>query len=326
MIVRQNKGKQILALDLGGTKIRSAIVLSSGEIVSSARYPTQAAKGPEKVIERLTYAIKDTLQRVGFKIEDLNGIVIASAGIIDIINGIVTASPSLPGWRDIPLRNIIGKKLKTEVQLINDASAAALGEHRFGAGKGLNNLVYLTVSTGIGGGIIINRELYDGTDGCAAEIGHMIIEADGPKCNCGSSGCLEVMASGTAIAREAQRRIAQGQRSSLIDFTKNSTSIITAETVAEAAKCGDTVACEVINRAAYYLGIGIANVVNIFNPEMVIIGGGVSKMGELLLKPARKVVKQKAFRLPAGTVRIVRSRLGDNAGIMGAAINIFEKC
>ena len=212
------------------------------------------------------------------------------------------------------------------MHLINDASAAALGEHRFGAGEGLNNMVYLTVSTGIGGGIIINRELYDGTDGCAAEIGHMVIEVDGPKCNCGNSGCLEVMASGTAIAREAQRYIDQGQRSSLTEFSKHSTGGITAEVVAQAAKNGDTVAFEVIRRAAFYLGIGIANVVNIFNPEMVIIGGGVSKTGELLLKPARKVVKQKVFKLPASTVHIVRSRLGDNAGILGAAIYAFKNC
>ena len=314
--------KQILAVDLGGTKIRSAIVLSNGEILSSKKYPTQAAKGPEEVIRRLIFAIKDTLIRGGLKIHELNGIVIASAGILDVKNGIITASPSLPGWRDIPLRSILIEKLKTDVHLINDASAAALGEHRFGAGQGLNNLVYLTVSTGIGGGIIIDKELYSGTDGCAGEIGHMIIEADGPKCNCGSFGCLEVLASGTAIAREAQQRVAIGEKSSLVEFAKNADGI-TAETVAHAAKHGDAMACEVMSKTAYYLGIGIANVINIFNPEMVIIGGGVSKIGEMLLKPTRKVVKQRAFKLPASTVRIMRSRLGDNAGIVGAAVSIL---
>ena len=318
--------RPVLAIDLGGTKIRSAIVLANGKIMSFKNYPTQAKTGPEKVIERIMAAIKDIMVRTGLTLNDLHGVVIAAAGILDTKNGVVTASPSLPGWRNIALRDRLRENLGINIYLINDASAAALGEHHFGAGKGLNNLVYLTVSTGIGGGIIIGGKLYIGTDGCAGELGHMIIEADGPKCNCGNSGCLEVLASGTAIAREAQRRIFQGEKSSIMEFiTPKGSDSITAEAVGLAAKQGDALACEIVNTAAYFLGIGIANVVNIFNPEMVIVGGGVSKMGEMLLKPTRKVVKQRAFQLPTGTARIVRSRLGDNAGIIGAAIALWEE-
>lgn len=317
--------RPILSVDLGGTKIRSAIVLANGKIMSFKNYLTQAEKGPEKVTERIITAINDIMVRTELTTSDLHGVVIASAGILDVKNGIVTASPSLPGWHNIALRHILHEKLGINIHLINDASAAALGEHRFGVGQGSNNLVYLTVSTGIGGGIIIGGKLYIGTDGCAGELGHMIIEAGGPQCNCGNLGCLEVLASGTAIAKEAQRRILQGERSAIMEFTKGGVDSITSETVALAAEQGDALACEIVNKAAYYLGVGIANVVNIFNPEMVIIGGGVSKMGEMLLKPTRKVVKQRAFQLPRRTARIVRSHLGDNAGIIGAAISLCEE-
>lgn len=316
--------RPILAVDLGGTKIRSAIVLSNGKIMFFKNYPTQADKGHDDVVARMIAAIKDIILRAGLTINDLHGIVIASAGILDVRKGIVTASPSLPGWHNIPLIRILNEKLGIDIHLINDASAAALGEYRFGAGRGLNNLVYLTVSTGIGGGIIVDGKLYTGTDGCAGELGHMVIEADGPQCNCGNFGCLEVLASGTAIAKEARKRIIQGERSSIITLAKGGVDSVTSETVALAAKQGDTLACEIVNKTAYYLGVGITNVVNIFNPEMVIIGGGVSKMGEMLLNPIRKVVKQRAFRLPTKTARIVRSRLGDNAGTIGAATFILE--
>jgi glucokinase len=153
----------------------------------------------------------------------------------------------------------------------------------------------------------------------------MIIVADGPQCNCGSFGCLEIMASGTAIAKEARRRISQGEASSITKFTNGDFNSVTVEMVTAAAKQGDFLACEIINKAAYYLGIGLANIVNIFNPEMIIIGGGVSKMGDMLLKPSRKVMRQRAFRLPVRTVRIVRSRLGDKAGTIGAAVSLFDE-
>ncbi|MFC1905509.1 ROK family protein [Chloroflexota bacterium] len=312
----------VLAIDLGGTKTRLALVQPGGRVLSSRNYITHASEGPEAIIRRIVSGICDIVGKANLRMEELQGIIIASAGVLDVKKGIVTASPSLPGWRNIPLKNLLEKRLSVNVNLINDASAAAYGEYRLGSGRGFNSLVYLTVSTGIGGGIIIDGELYTGADGCAGEIGHMIIEANGPQCNCGSHGCLEVLASGTAIAREAQERVVQGDSSSLIELAGGEVDDITAEVVTLAAKRGDILACEVINMAAYYLGVGITNVVNIFNPEVVIIGGGVSKMGEMLLKPTRRVVKKKAFKLPARTVQIVRSRLGDKAGILGAALFI----
>jgi glucokinase len=199
-----------------------------------------------------------------------------------------------------------------------------MGEHRFGAGKGVCNLVYLTISTGIGGGLILENRLYSGKDGTAGEIGHMTIDINGPQCSCGNYGCFEVMASGKAMAKQAVKRIRQGERSHLIEAADNNIENITAAMISSAAKQGDRLAMEIVKSSAYYLGVGLTNVVNIFNPEMIIIGGGVSKMGEMLLKPARKVVKQRAFQLPASTVRITRSYLGDDAGIIGAAAFAFN--
>ncbi|MBA7654162.1 Glucokinase [subsurface metagenome] len=217
------------------------------------------------------------------------------------------------------------EKYRVNTFLINDAGAAALGEHRLGAGRGVSNLIYLTVSTGIGGGIIINGKLYSGQCGGAGEIGHMTIDVNGPRCNCGNTGCFEVLASGTAVAKEAIRRIRQGEGSSLIEIVAGKIENITAEKVEVAARDGDSLALDIISRAAIYLGVGMVNLVNIFNPEMIIVGGGMAKMGDLLLNPARQVVKERAFQLSAQAVRIVPAQLGEDAGVLGAAIFAFEQ-
>jgi len=315
----------VLAVDLGGTKIIAAVVLPGGKIISRKYCLTLADKGPEAVIDRLVSAANSAISQAKLETSELAGIGIAAAGILDTEKGIITTSANLPNWHDVPLREIVADRLGITTYLINDASAAALGEHRFGVGKGVDNLIYLTVSTGIGGGIIIDGKLYSGTDGCAGELGHMTIEAHGPQCKCGNFGCLEVLASGTAMAKEAAERLSQGEASSIIEFAEGRLENITAETVALAARQGDPLACDIVSRAASYLGIGLANLVNIFNPELIVIGGGVSKMGDMLLEPARKVVKERAFQLPARTVRIVRACLGSNAGIMGAVAYIFEQ-
>jgi glucokinase len=320
-----SRRRSVLALDLGGTKIITAAVLSTGEIVSRKYSLTLADEGPWPIINKLSSAVAETMAQAKLKTSDIAGIGIAAAGIIDTKEGIVTTSPNLPGWRDVPLRDIIAERLGLTTYLINDASAAALGEHRFGAGRGVDNLIYLTVSTGIGGGIIIDGELYLGADGCAGEIGHMIIETHGPQCNCGKFGCLEALASGSAMTKESVRRLNQGEKSSIIRLVDGRLESITAETVSLAARKGDSLACDIVARAATYLGIGLANLVNIFNPELIVIGGGVSKMGNMLLAPARKAISEIAFKLPARTARIVRARLGSNAGIIGAAVYVFEQ-
>lgn len=310
----------VLAIDLGGTKIMATLISHQGQVMAREYHLTLAGEGPQSVINRILSAV-DHLLRVGnIGLSQLHSISIAAAGAIDFDQGLVTSSPNLPGWHNVLLRDMVNRKYKVRTFLINDASAGALGEHHFGAGRGVNNLVYLTVGTGIGGGIIINGRLYSGPSGSAGEIGHMTIDVNGPRCSCGNIGCLEMLASGTAIAREAIRRISQGEESSLSQMVGGKIENITAEKVGVAARGGDGLALEVISKAATYLGVGMVNLVNIFNPEMIIVGGGVAQMGDLLLEPARRVVKERAFQLAAQAVRIVPAQLGDNAGVLGAAV------
>lgn len=322
---RSGKGElPVLAIDIGGTKILVAIISRHGEVIAREYHPTLADKGPQAVVDRLHSAIDHLLNMERMDLSRLDSISIAAAGVIDAERGVVTVSPNLPGWQDVPLRDMVRQRYGVDTFLINDASAAALGEHRFGVGRGVNNLVYLTLSTGIGGGVIINGQLYPGPNGSAGEIGHMTIDINGPRCNCGNIGCLEALASGTAVAREAIRRIREGGMSSLTEIVGGRTDDITAEKVGLAAQGGDTLASEVILKAARYLGVGLVNLVNIFNPEMIIIGGGMAKMGDLLLDPARQVVRERAFSLPAGAVSIVTAQLGDDAGVFGAAVFAFQ--
>ena len=313
-------GLPVLAIDLGGTKILTAIISNRGRVVASEYHLTLADEGPEAVINRILSAIDHLLSLGNIGSSQLDNISIAAAGAIDLEKGLVTLSPHLPGWHDVPLRDIVKEKYRVNTFLLNDASAAALGEHHFGAGKEVNNLVYLTVGTGIGGGIIINGKLYSGASGSAGEIGHMTIDVNGLRCKCGNIGCLEMLVSGTAVAREAVRRIGCGESSSLTEMVEGKIENITAEKVEVAARRGDSLALEVILEAATYLGIGMVNLVNIFNPEMIIVGGGMAKMGDLLLEPARQVVRKRAFSLSAQAVRIVPAQLGDNGGVLGAAI------
>ncbi|MBI2832326.1 MAG: ROK family protein [Chloroflexi bacterium] len=325
---RRRSGKNklpVLAIDVGGTKIVAAIVSSDGKIMARQSYPTLAYEGLQVVIGRITSAIDRLLEKTGIDLSQLHGISLAAAGAIDSHRGIITLSPNLPGWRDVPLRDIIFKKYGAKTFLVHDATAAALGEHRFGAGKGVDNLIYVTVSTGIGGGIIIGGKLYEGTSGSAGEVGHMTIDIDGPKCNCGNYGCLEMFASGTAVAREAARRIHQGETSSLVDMVKGKLENITAEMVDRAAQNGDSLAKDVLQQALRYLGIGMASLVNILNPEMIVFGGGMSRMGARLLEPVRQVIDERDYAVSAQAVRLVTAKLGGDAEAVGAAVFGWEQ-
>jgi len=316
----EKSGLPVLAIDLGGTKIFTAIISDKGQAIAIERCTTVANEGTKSVIDRLLSAVGQILDLNNVEPSQLNSIAVAAAGAIDSDRGVVTLSPNLPGWSDIPLADIIQEKYQVDTFLLNDASAAALGEHRLGVGRGTENLVLLTLGTGIGGGIIIDGELYLGSNGSAGEIGHMIIDVNGPRCACGHTGCLEVFASGTAMARDAISRISHGERSSLVVAAEGKIEDITAEKIGVAAQDGDSLALDVIHKAATYLGAGMVNLVNIFNPDMIVVGGGVSGLGDLLLEPARQVVKERAFPIAVQTARIVTAQLGEEAGVYGAAI------
>jgi glucokinase len=323
------KGKNqapVLALDVGGTKILSALFSSAGEMLAREVCPTLVDEGVSAVIERLCKAIDKLLKQNDLGSSQLAGIGIACAGGIDTGRGVVvTPSPNMPDWVDVPLADIIKKRYDVNTFLVNDASAAALGEHRYGAGRGLNNLVLFTLGTGIGGGIISDGKLYLGACGGAGELGHMTIAADGPKCGCGNTGCLEMLASGRAVERDAMGRLRRGNKSALLDMVKGDIDSVTAAMVGTAARNGDVLAQAVLSRASYYLGIGLVNAVNIFNPEMVVLGGGMAELGDMLIGPCRRMVKERAFSLSSQAVRIVMARLGNEAGVYGVAAFALEQ-
>ncbi len=315
----------VLAADIGGSKIMTALFAAGGKLLAKDTCPTLAADGPEAVIGRLAAAIDGLLKKNDLVSSRLGGIGLACAGGVDYRRGVVvTPSPNLPGWTDIPLGAIIGERFGVPTLVLNDASAAALGEHRYGAGKGVPNLVLLTLGTGIGGGIIIDGELYLGASGGAGEIGHTTV-ADGPACHCGNTGCLEMLASGAAMARDAIGRLKGGEKSVMAAMVDGDMEKITAETVGEAARQGDKLAQAVMARAAYYLGIGLVNVTNIFNPEMIIIGGGLATLGDRLIAPGRRMVAERAFSISARAVRIVTAQLGNEAGVYGAAAFVRQQ-
>ncbi|MBU0630842.1 MAG: ROK family protein [Candidatus Margulisbacteria bacterium] len=284
-----------IGVDLGGTKIAAALVSATGKIVTDVNIPTEASKGKTHVLGAINKAIRHLIQTSP---EPVKAIGLGVPGPILYEKGIVIGPPNLPGWKQVNLKKILEKEFSRPVFIDNDANCAALAEARFGAGVGRRHFIYITVSTGIGGGIIINGQLYRGANGSAGEFGHMIIDSQGFTCGCGNVGCFEAMASGTAVRKRA------GMDGASVEL---------------AARQGDKKALAVINETAHYLAIGISNLVNIFNPELVILGGGVSKMRELLLNPVRKEFKKYALYLPAKSVKIVRAKLGTNAGILGAA-------
>jgi glucokinase len=314
----------VLAIDLGGTKMIAALVAHPLKMITRDYSLTLAGEGVEAVTGRVFSAIDRVLSAQNIVPSQLHSIVVAAAGAIDAERGLVTSSPNLTGWRNVPLRDMVKERYKVNTILINDANAEALGEHQLGAGRGISNLILITVGTGIGGGIIINGRLYSGASGSAGEIGHTTIDMNGPRCSCGNIGCWEMFASGRAMAREAQARVKWGEESILKEMVGGEIGKITTEKIDEAARGGDPLALDVISKAATYLGIGMVNLVNAFNPEMIIVGGGVAKMGELLLEPARQVVRERAFKLASGVVRIVPTQLGDDGGVLGGAVFAYS--
>lgn len=250
----------------------------------------------------------------------ISAIGLGAPGISNPETGIVYRSPNLPDWHGVPLQDIVAKRLGKKVFLINDANAAALGEMEYGAARGCRNFIYITISTGIGGGIIIDGNLYTGANSMAGEIGHMTIEPDGLPCNCGGSGCWELYASGSAIARRAREDIQSGKKTRLLELSGGDLNKIDAPLIEKAAKQKDALARKLIAETARYLGIGFGSIINIFNPDMIIIGGGLSKMGDLLLKPAIKEAGKRSYHDIFKTVRFVTAELGDNSGILGTAV------
>ena len=314
-----------LGIDLGGTKILTSVINPQGEMLSRDHSITPAAKGPEGVIQAILESAERALAGASIGMDGVSAVGVGAPGLADTEAGILYTSPNLPGWEDVPLRDILQERFKKKAFLINDGNAAALGEYYFGAARGISHFIYVTISTGIGGGIVVDGKILKGSRGLAGEVGHMTIADEGPLCHCGNRGCWEALASGTALAKAAQKRIETGAETAILSFAEGSVDKVTAQTVQTAAEKGDPLANELILKTAYYFGVGLANLVNIFNPEMIVIGGGLSNMGDRLLKPAYQGAEERAFDRSFRMVRFVQAALGRNSGVLGAAAFAFEE-
>lgn len=309
----------VVGVDLGGTKISTALSDLEGKIINQTTIPTDAHEGEMPVLNRIINSIEKVVNDSAISYEDIKGIGIGSPGPLDAKQGIIITTPNLP-FKNFNLVKPISEKFGVPVFLDNDANVAAIGEFMFGAGKGAENIVFFTVSTGVGGGAILNGKVYRGHTSNALEIGHMTVAPHGPRCNCGNVGCVEATSSGTAIAKRAHEALSTKVETSLRKY-ENVTSY---EVFVEAA-AGDSVAKDIIDDAMNYLGIAVANAVSIFDPEYVIIGGGVSKAGDVVFDTVRKVVDKRCFKSMAESVKIVPAGLGTDAGLIGAvALALLE--
>lgn len=311
------------AIDLGGTNVRAIVAGLDGNVCGDQIQPSRASEGLDVCLASIEDAMRKAASEAEVDPADLRGIGVASCGWVDSERGIVPAAPQLPGWHNVPLAKIIHDRLGPRTILENDANAAALGEHTFGAGRDVRHLVYITVSTGIGGGIIVDGRLYGGAKGSAGEIGHTVIDPNGPLCGCGNYGCLEALASGTAIARRGVEAAKRGESPALSAIMERE-GRLSARHVAEAADAGDRASREIFAEAGRFLGIALANLVNLLSPEAILIGGGVAQSHELFLPEAEKKMRALALDEPLKYVRLGLAELGDMAGPLGMIARLRE--
>ncbi len=313
----------IIGVDIGGTRLRAARFSPAGQMLRRESALTCVDEGRDAVLERLYRLIERVLPESG---EEIIGIGLAVPGPLNPYTGVIIDAPNMPGWVNVPLRDLVAERFGQPVYIGNDANLAALGEHRFGAGQGYNDVIYLTISTGIGSGIITDGRMLLGRDGLGAEAGHIVVEPDGPRCGCGGYGHLEAVASGTALGRQAAALVAAGRAPAIAALAGGDPARVTAEIVGKAALAGDPIARELVTRAARYIGQGITTLLHLFNPGIVILGGGVTQLGDLLFEPVRARVRELAMSpVYWENTPIVQAALGDDVGLLGALALVLKE-
>jgi glucokinase-like ROK family protein len=312
----------VLGIDLGATHLEIVVADFSGRIVADRRSEIQIQEGPQQCLGLIIDEAVALLDAAGLSMGQISAAGVGVPGPIISEAGMVRMPPLMPGWDKFPIRSHLESHWGIPVSLNNDAELGALGEWAFGAGRGEHNLAYIKVGTGVGAGLILDGRIYRGTSGCAGEIGHITIKEQGPRCACGNRGCLEVVAGGRAIAQQAQRAILANRSTILAEIKPVET--ITAEDVAEAARRGDLISQQIIAEAGGYLGTAIASLVNLINPGMIVIGGGLAQMGDLLLEPVRQAVVNRSISAAAESVRIVTAVLGNRSASIGAVTQALE--
>ena len=306
------------AIDLGGTNVRAGVVGDDGALTGFVSNPTEGELGPDRVIERAVETLDASLRASGLRASDLRAVGAASPGPLDWKTGVVFEAPNLPGWKDVPLGGRIAEATGRPVYLENDANAAALAEFTHGAHAGVGNMVYITVSTGVGGGLILDGELWHGVYGSAGEVGHMTVDFDGPTCACGNIGCVEAIAAGPDLAAWVSDQIRSGCPSSLQERVEAGTAV-SGRDVVEAAAAGDRLSRAALERGGRAVGFAIVTMTHLLNLELAVVGGGIANAGDLLFGPIRRTVAEHAIHGTARDLRIVPWSLGENVGLLGAA-------
>lgn len=303
-----------IGIDIGGTKIATALSTREGRVVGLRRLPTRVERGPEAILDELVRHLKSVCDEAGVRPLAVG---VGCPGQPDRERGLIMSPVNLPGWDEFPVFASLEKRLGAPVAFDNDANLAALGEHAYGAARGLEDIFYLTISTGVGGAVIVNNRLVRGLSAGAGELGHYTIEPEGPLCGCGARGCLNVLCSGPAIVRRARQRLARGDQAALASPLARHAEL-TAKEVAEAAADGDPLAREVWDETIHYLSMGISATIAVLAPQAVIVGGGVAQTGALLLDPLRESVRARVRNVPAELIRIEAAALGPDSGVYGA--------
>jgi glucokinase len=314
--------KHFIGCDLGGTNLRAAIVdVESGAVLHQSSIPTLAREGHDAVMQRMSELFLQVIQSAGMHKDEIGGIGIGVPGVLDMAKGEVLFLPNLPGtWPHVPLGDTITTLTGLRAAILNDVRSITYGEWRFGAGRGVDTIAVLAIGTGIGGGLVINGQLHLGIGGSAGELGHMTIDYNGPHCGCGNYGCLETYASGPAIAGMGMKAVAQGWTTTIGELCEYDLNRITPELIARAAESGDAVASEIYEKAGYCLGVAAGNLCAAFGPRRIILTGGVSHAGRLLLEPMDRTMRERVHVMPIEQVEIMLGQLGDNAGVIGAAL------
>jgi len=312
--------KYYIGIDLGGTNTKIALLGRKFDILKKLSFPTASKKRPSSVITAIKNAIDDILNTQRSCLKEVIGIGIGVAGLVNTRKGFIYNLVNIPGWRGLDIKKALEKITKVPVYADNDANVMALAEFYKGAGKTCKNLICVTLGTGVGGGIILNGKIYRGSTFSAGEIGHIPLNEEGPRCNCGGTACIETYIGNRYMMKELTRKIKRGGKTVLKEMVKKDFSDLTPELLYKAAKRGDKLARDFWKELGTKLGIALTGLVNVFNPDSVIIGGGVADAGEFLFAPIRKVIKARAMEVQKKHVRILKAELGQDAGLVGAGI------
>lgn len=312
-----------LGIDLGGTAIKAGVVTHKGEIIGRGERPTEVQLGAGGVVTNMALAARAALEAAGLSVSDVEGIGVGAPGICDANRGVVVNAVNL-FWKDVAVADMLRQALGVPAFIDNDANCAILGEQWCGAATGSNHALMLTLGTGVGGGLILDGRIYHGYRGWAGEFGHMPCVADGPACNCGRTGCVETVASASAMANAARREIEAGRAPYMAERAREQGGKVDARLVIMAARAGDEPARTILRVVGEHLGHAVAGLVSALNPELVVVGGGGSHAGDFVLEPMRATVRAKAMPGPADVVRIVAAELGNDAGLIGAASLVWR--